>query len=160
MFLFVQTGHRWASGSRGNATFGYDPVYHGPFLYHWGALVFFLFGDSDFTARLPYALSGIFLLWLVWETRKLVGVPMAIGMLAAVVLAVGQLLHPVRPQRRLHRHGLFRRGGLRRALFEGEARGVSDPFRFFLAIGYAVKENSYIYGFTLGVLRWGGAFFV
>jgi predicted membrane-bound mannosyltransferase/sugar lactone lactonase YvrE len=41
-------------------TYNYDPVTHGPFQFHVMALSFYLFGDSDFTARLPYALFGIF----------------------------------------------------------------------------------------------------
>jgi predicted membrane-bound mannosyltransferase/DNA-binding beta-propeller fold protein YncE len=41
-------------------TYNYDPVTHGPFQFHMMALSFFLFGDSDFTARLPHALFGIF----------------------------------------------------------------------------------------------------
>ncbi|MCA9430992.1 MAG: hypothetical protein KC940_10845, partial [Candidatus Omnitrophica bacterium] len=83
----MATDGRFKGASNNDVTFGYNPVYHGPFLYHWGALFFFIFGDNDFTARLPYAVFGIFLLWLVWETRKLVGIPMAIGMLAAVTLS-------------------------------------------------------------------------
>ena len=41
-------------------TYNYDPVTHGPFQFHMMALSFFLFGDNDFTARLPHALFGIF----------------------------------------------------------------------------------------------------
>lgn len=37
----------------------YDPTYHGPFLYYATAAMFYLTGDSDFTARLSPALSGI-----------------------------------------------------------------------------------------------------
>jgi uncharacterized protein (TIGR03663 family) len=36
----------------------HDPLLHGPFLYHIGAFVYFLFGDNDFTARLGAALFG------------------------------------------------------------------------------------------------------
>ncbi len=38
----------------------YDPVYHGPFLYHMGALTFLLFGDSDFTGRFLSRSPGCF----------------------------------------------------------------------------------------------------
>src|SRR5215211_6736420 len=31
--------------------FAHDPLLHGPFLYHITALMYFLFGDNDFTAR-------------------------------------------------------------------------------------------------------------
>lgn len=37
----------------------YDPAFHGPFLYFASALTFYLFGDSDFTARLPTALFSL-----------------------------------------------------------------------------------------------------
>ncbi|MCA9853113.1 MAG: TIGR03663 family protein, partial [Dehalococcoidia bacterium] len=42
---------------RGNYT--HDPVFHGPLYYHAQGLVFFLFGASDYTARLSAALFGI-----------------------------------------------------------------------------------------------------
>ena len=37
----------------------HDPVTHGPLQFHLMALSYFLFGDSDFTARLPHALFSI-----------------------------------------------------------------------------------------------------
>ncbi len=37
----------------------YDPVTHGPFQFHMIALSYTLFGDSDFSARLPDAIFGI-----------------------------------------------------------------------------------------------------
>jgi predicted membrane-bound mannosyltransferase/DNA-binding beta-propeller fold protein YncE len=37
----------------------YDPVTHGPFQFHMIALSYTLFGDSDFSARVPDALFGI-----------------------------------------------------------------------------------------------------
>lgn len=37
----------------------YDPVTHGPFQFHMIALSYTLFGDSDFSARIPDALFGI-----------------------------------------------------------------------------------------------------
>ncbi|MFZ3069532.1 MAG: glycosyltransferase family 39 protein [Anaerolineaceae bacterium] len=40
-------------------TYVYDPVTHGPFQFHALALSYFLFGDSDFSARVPAAVFGI-----------------------------------------------------------------------------------------------------
>lgn len=40
-------------------TYCYDPVYHGPSLYLFTALAYFLFGDGDAQARLPMAVAGI-----------------------------------------------------------------------------------------------------
>jgi uncharacterized protein (TIGR03663 family) len=37
----------------------YDPITHGPLQFHLIALSYTLFGDSDFTARIPDALFGI-----------------------------------------------------------------------------------------------------
>jgi uncharacterized protein (TIGR03663 family) len=145
-------------GPGGNATFGYDPVYHGPFLYHWGALVFFLFGDSDFTARLPYALAGIFLLWLVWETRKLVGVPMAIGMLAAVVLSPLANYYSRFARHDVYGYTAFFAVALYAALYLKEKKTRYLLLSaFFLAIGYSNKEDSYLHGFSLGVFALGWA---
>lgn len=40
-------------------TYVYDPITHGPFQFHALALSYFMFGDSDLTARIPAALFGI-----------------------------------------------------------------------------------------------------
>src|SRR4030042_2098188 len=51
-------------------TYKYDPMLHGPFLFHLNALVFFLFGDSDFTARVTPALLGILVILLPFSLKK------------------------------------------------------------------------------------------
>lgn len=40
-------------------TYMHDPVTHGPFQFHLVAMSYVLFGDNDFTSRLPAALFGI-----------------------------------------------------------------------------------------------------
>jgi uncharacterized protein (TIGR03663 family) len=64
--------HAWfALGLR---EYHYDPVYHGPLLYHLIASVFGLLGASDYTARLVPALLGIGLLWMVlFPAREYLG---------------------------------------------------------------------------------------
>ena len=54
---------------------GYDhnPLLHGPLQYHLNALVFFLFGDNDATARIAYALTGTGLVALPWLLRDWLG---------------------------------------------------------------------------------------
>lgn len=54
-------------------TYQHDPAYHGPFLYHLNALVFFLFGATDFTARLAPTLAGIALVACLWLLRGFLG---------------------------------------------------------------------------------------
>ena len=51
--------------SQGFGTYHYDPIYHGPLLYHLVATVFGIFGQYDFTARLVPSMLGIGLLALV-----------------------------------------------------------------------------------------------
>lgn len=55
--------HAWFT--QGFATYHYDPIYHGPLLYHLEAIVFALLGQSDYTARLMPSLLGIATLALV-----------------------------------------------------------------------------------------------
>ncbi|MGC8873102.1 MAG: flippase activity-associated protein Agl23 [Chloroflexia bacterium] len=51
----------------------HNAVYHGPFIYHAGALSFALFGDSDITARLPGVLFGIGTVMLPVLLRRYIG---------------------------------------------------------------------------------------
>lgn len=53
--------------------FEHDPLLHGPFLYHITALMYFLFGDNDFTARLSIALFGSALVVLPFLIRRELG---------------------------------------------------------------------------------------
>ncbi|HTB21318.1 MAG TPA: flippase activity-associated protein Agl23 [bacterium] len=64
----------------------YDPAYHGPFRYHMTALMFFLFGDSDFTARILPAGVGIFGLIFLWRWRGMLGEKGAL--FAAAMMAI------------------------------------------------------------------------
>ncbi len=50
-----------------------EPWKHGPFLYHVQALVFWLFGDSDQTARVSTALFGVLIIPLPALLRKELG---------------------------------------------------------------------------------------
>ncbi len=51
----------------------HDPLLHGPFLYFFGALIYFLFSVSDTTARLGPALFGIALVMLPYLLRRELG---------------------------------------------------------------------------------------
>ncbi|MEO8084702.1 MAG: flippase activity-associated protein Agl23, partial [Ardenticatenales bacterium] len=51
----------------------HDPMMHGPILYHWTALMYLLFGVSDFTARLFGAISGTLLVLSPLLLRKWLG---------------------------------------------------------------------------------------
>ncbi len=51
----------------------HDPLMHGPFLFHINALIYFLFGDNDFTARISVALFGCALVILPYWFRPWLG---------------------------------------------------------------------------------------
>jgi len=61
----------WDLANKGD--YRYDPTYHGPLLYQLTALSYRLFGDSDFTARLPVALAGLLMVFVAWSARPWLG---------------------------------------------------------------------------------------
>jgi uncharacterized protein (TIGR03663 family) len=151
--------HAWYSyrlseyGTRddaGNLIYRYDPVYHGPFLYHIGSLFFFLFGDSNFTGRLPFATFGILLLILVYQLHHIIGKPRAIAALIFVAISPGITYFS-----RFARNDVyFATETLAIILFgmlylrEPKARWFY-LLTFSFALLYATKENSYVAGAIL-----------
>lgn len=75
-------GFPWIFGK----DFIHSPWMHGPFQIEFTAIIFRLFGDTDFTARLGYALFGAGLVALPYFLRDYIGKTSAI--LAAVMLTV------------------------------------------------------------------------
>jgi Dolichyl-phosphate-mannose-protein mannosyltransferase len=69
--------------------FVHDPLLHGPFLYFWGAFIYFLFGDSNYTARLGAALFGSVLTVLPYLLRR------ELGRGTALLASLALLLSPV-----------------------------------------------------------------
>ena len=51
----------------------HNPMMHGPFQFEANAAVFFILGDSDYTARLVYALMGTALVGLPYLFRSRLG---------------------------------------------------------------------------------------
>jgi predicted membrane-bound mannosyltransferase len=66
----------------------HDPLLHGPFLYYFGSLMFFLFGDNDLTARLGFALFGVVLTLLPLLVRR------ELGRTAALLASLYLLISP------------------------------------------------------------------
>lgn len=63
----------------------HTPMMHGPWQFHLIALSYFLFGPSDFTARIPAALFSIATIGMVWYWRRYLG---KVGALVAGLLMV------------------------------------------------------------------------
>ncbi len=53
--------------------YAYEPVLHGPFMYHALAATFRVLGNGDFAARLPMALSGVAVVALAIGLRGAIG---------------------------------------------------------------------------------------
>ena len=68
----------------------HEPWIHGPLQFHLNALVFATFWDSDYTARLSYALLGAALVGLPYYLRDYLGRPAAL--IASVLLALSPAL--------------------------------------------------------------------
>ena len=54
-------------------SYQHDPMMHGPLLFHLNALVYLLFGATDFTARLVPALLGTGAVAMVYPYRRWLG---------------------------------------------------------------------------------------
>ena len=63
--------------------YAHDPVTHGPLQFHLVALSYFLFGDSDTTARIPAAIFSIATVAFMWAYRRYLS---RIGALVAALL--------------------------------------------------------------------------
>jgi uncharacterized protein (TIGR03663 family) len=67
--LHTQFSYQYYDGQGYNHT----PLMHGPFLFHVTAIAYWLFGDSDFVARVPVAILGIILIILPYFLRDWLG---------------------------------------------------------------------------------------
>jgi uncharacterized protein (TIGR03663 family) len=69
-----------------NSSYKYDPVYHGPFLYYLGDLVFTLAGDhSLFLLRLPIVITSILAMFFVFLFKDYLG---RFGLVLSITLIV------------------------------------------------------------------------
>ncbi len=53
--------------------YSHDPITHGPFQFHFLALIYFLLGDSDYTARVPAAITSVAAIIFLWKYRRYLG---------------------------------------------------------------------------------------
>jgi uncharacterized protein (TIGR03663 family) len=133
-----------------SGTYRYDPTYHGPLLYYLTAGAFAIAGDSDFTARLPIALSGVLLIAVAWGLRRPLGARAAwwTGLLATIsplVLFYGRFL-------RMDVLELLVASAAMVALW----RAVNGSSRAWIWVGvwtalaFATKENAFVTAALVG----------
>ncbi|MEN6394145.1 MAG: flippase activity-associated protein Agl23, partial [Anaerolineaceae bacterium] len=124
----------------------HDPVTHGPFQFHLVALSYFLFGDNDFTARIPAALFSVATIGFMWFYRRY------LGRIGALVGGFLFLISPyflyygryVRNEAFVGLFGVMTLWAILRYLEEGNTK-----YLFLLTIvtslQFATKETAFIY---------------
>jgi uncharacterized protein (TIGR03663 family) len=127
----------------------HDPLMHGPYQFHVPALMYFLFGASDVTARLTAVLHGTGLIFLPYFLRHELGKRGAI---------IASLLFTISPS--FLYFSRFMREDIYLAFFTlGMVVGIFGWIRtrqnrwlywgsFSLVCAFADKEATYIHGFT------------
>ncbi len=131
--------------SRGGG-YHHTPMTHGPYQFHIVALSYFLFGDNDFTARIPAALFGIAVVGFLWYFRRYLG---RAGTLvaAALMLISPYMLYYARYVRNdifSALFGIITLWGILRYLETGE-----DRYTYWLTavtvLHFTTKETAFIY---------------
>ena len=142
-----ETSHVYFSWlyEQGNG-YSHDPVTHGPLQFHLVAFSYFLFGDSDFSARIPVAIFSIATVFFMWYFRRF------LGRAGAIVAALLMLISPyilyygryVRNEAFVGLFGVITLWAILRYLESGENR-----YLYWLTIAtvfhFTAKETSFIY---------------
>jgi uncharacterized protein (TIGR03663 family) len=169
IFLIAVVSRFWGLGARAmshdeslHALYSYylysgtgyqhNPMMHGPFLFHANALIYFLFGDTDYTARIMPALFGVFLVMSPLLLRRW------LGRLGTVFASVLLLISPsLLYYSRYIRNDVYIAVWtilLIAALFH-LMRSLKSRWLYLgaavLMLSLATKENAYIFGF-IGLL--------
>jgi uncharacterized protein (TIGR03663 family) len=136
---------------RQSGDYQYNPLLHGPLRFYETALMYVLFGDSNFTARLAPALNGAAMIPLCWLLRPLLGRIAAYA--AAVLLAVGpSFLYFSRFAREDIYFAMLTLALLIAIWRFLEKPSVGGPAWIggLLALNFAVKETTFITMFVMG----------
>ncbi|MCX7698912.1 MAG: TIGR03663 family protein [Candidatus Goldbacteria bacterium] len=136
--------------------YSYNPMMHGPFQYHITALMYYLFGTSDYTCRIAPAIYGMLCVIIMWWFKPYLG---RVGALfAAFIFAISPGFVY---QSRFIREDIFFAGN-NLILVLGLLR-YFDTRKFSwlliaaigLALSWATKETVYITGFIFFTFLFG-----
>ena len=112
----------------------HTPMMHGPFQFHLLALSYFIFGVSDFTARIPAVLFSIATIWTTWYWRDFLG--KAGALIAGAMLLISPYM-------------LFYGRYVRNEPYSG----LAGLLMFWAILRYFQKgENRYLYWLTISLL--------
>jgi predicted membrane-bound mannosyltransferase/sugar lactone lactonase YvrE len=124
----------------------HTPLTHGPLLFHLTAFSYFLFGDNDFTARIPFALFSVATIVFLWSYRRYLG---KIGtLIAAGLMVISPFMlyygRYVRNEALVGLLGVVTLWAILRYLETGEAK-----YTYWLTaatvLHFTTKETSFIY---------------
>lgn len=132
--------------------YAHNPMMHGPFLFHASALIYFLFGDNDYTARVVPAIFGVFLVMSPLLLKQW------LGRLGTLFTSILFLISPA-----MLYHSRYIRNDIYMAVWT--MLMITALFRFLrsrrpgwivlggavLMLSLATKETAYIFGF-IGVV--------
>ncbi len=126
--------------------YAHDPVTHGPFQFHIVALSYFLFGDSDTTARIPAALFSIATVVFMWAYRRYLG--RAGALIAALLFTISPYMlyygRYVRNEAYVAFFGVVMLWAVLRYIDNGQKK-----YLYLLTLAtvmqFVTKETSYIY---------------
>jgi uncharacterized protein (TIGR03663 family) len=138
----------------------HNPMMHGPFLFHFNALIYGLFGVTDATSRFMPALLGIGTVMMAWPFRRWLGRTGAL-MVGLLILVSPSLLYHSRYIRNdiyIAFFGMLWVYGMFRYLEQRETRWLYVMISG-MALGFIAKENQFMTGavfgvFTAGVAAW------
>ncbi len=139
--------------------FAHTPMMHGPLKFEVTAFLYWMFGDSDFTARISAALMGVIAIGLMWYFRRWLGRAGALAAALFMLISPYQLYYA----RYIRDEPYVMVWGLLSALFvfrymETRAPKFIYALTAVMALFYATMESSYIYvAITLVFL---GAYFL
>jgi predicted membrane-bound mannosyltransferase/sugar lactone lactonase YvrE len=138
----------------------HTPLMHGPFQFHLIAFSYFVFGDSDASARIPYAFIGVASILLMYVFRKWLGRWGAIIAMALMLVSPYMLYY----QRYVRNEAIVVFLGMLMFLSVFEYFEYREPrwlllLAVTLSLHHATKETSFIYAaqllFFLGIyLAW------
>lgn len=134
-----------------NGNYDHNPMMHGPFLYHANALIYFLFGDNDYTSRIVPAIFGVGVLAMLYWLRPYLGRTGALVAAVLVLVSPSLLFHS-----RYIRHDLYIAFGTLVWIYGAFRYLDRRQMRYLLimmlgmALGFISLEAHFIHGAIIG----------
>ncbi len=143
--------YSWAYAN-GNG-FTHNPLMHGPLLFHLNALLFFIFGDSDYILRIVPAIFGCILTFAPILFIKLIGKRAAIFS-SLIILFSPLILYYSRFARNdiiIATITLLLVYSLFSYIYSSKKNNYLYIFSIFLSLGFCIKETHYLTVFFIGI---------